>query len=227
MVEVCERGGLPWLYVGHLYVGLAAFWRGDAVEGERRLRLAARLEPPAAFAGQSASLLALHLAYVGRGDDAVEVVESLRPAFPVAGRVNTVGSWNAMFGCVEALAVAGRRDEAADLFPLVMEALELRGEWITFDGALTGTRAAVATAAAGRYDEADRLFAAAADASRELGLRIGMADVRRLHAGMLLERGAPGDPERARAMLDEAASAYGAMGMPPFEALSRSLAAHA
>ncbi|HYY07265.1 MAG TPA: AAA family ATPase, partial [Actinomycetota bacterium] len=119
MVDVCERGGLPWLYVGHMYVGLAAHWQGDRDEAERRLRLAIELEPPAAFAGQTASLLALHLATVGRHDEAVALVEQLRPRFPVAGEQNTVGAWNLLFGCVEALAIAGRRAEAAALGPLI------------------------------------------------------------------------------------------------------------
>ena len=33
IIDVCERGGLPWLYVGHVYAGLAAHWRGDARTG--------------------------------------------------------------------------------------------------------------------------------------------------------------------------------------------------
>jgi tetratricopeptide (TPR) repeat protein len=223
MVEVCERGGLPWLYVGHMHRGLAAYWRGDDDEAERRLRLAVELEPPAAFAGQSASLLALHLAYAGRADEAVAIVEGLRPAFPVEERVNTVGSWNVLFGCVEALAVADRREEAAALHPVVLAALEHRGEWITFDCRLTRTRAAIAAAAGGRFDEADERFRSASEAADELGLRIEAADVRRLHAGMLLERGAGGDREAAGSLLEGAATSYATMGMPRFESLARSM----
>jgi pentatricopeptide repeat protein len=49
---------------------------------------------PAAFAGQSGSLLALHLATAGRLDEALEVVHGLREAGAVPGRVNTLGAWN-------------------------------------------------------------------------------------------------------------------------------------
>ena len=188
------------------------------------MRMAVELEPPAAFAGQSASLLAMHLAYAGRADEAVAVVDGLRPAFPVQGRVNTVGSWNLLFGCVEALAVAGRREEAAALHPLVMDALEHRGEWITFDCRLTRTRASIAAAGGGRYDEAEEGFRSAIGRAEELGLRIENADVRRLYAGMLLERGDQADRGTALGYLEEAAKEYAAMGMPALESLARSTA---
>ena len=223
MVEVCERGGLPWLYVGHVYLGLAASWRGDVEEAERRFRTAVELEPPAAFAGQSASLLALHLAYADRAEEAAAIVESLRPTFPVEERVNTVGSWNVLFGCVEALAVAGRRDEAAALYPTVLAALEHRGEWITFDCRLTRTRAAIAAAAAGRLDEAEERFGAALEAAEDLGLRIEAADLRRMLAGALLERDRGDDRRRAADLLEDASASYGAMGMPRFASLASSM----
>ena len=113
VVEICERGGLPWLYVGHLYLGLAAQWRGDWETAERELRLADELEAPGAIGGQSAAHLALHLARAGRGDEAVEIVEARRPGFPVAGTASSIGAWNMLLGFVEALALAGRSDEVA------------------------------------------------------------------------------------------------------------------
>lgn len=224
MVEVCERGGLPWLYVGHLHLGLAAHWRNAREEAERRLRMAVELEPPAAFAGQSASILAMHLAYAGRGDEAAAVVDGLRPSFPVQGRVNTIGSWNLLFGCVEALAVAGRREEAAALRPLVEDALEHRGEWITFDCRLTRTRLALAAFAGGRLEEAEEHFRSAIERAEELELRIEAADVRRLYAALLSERGGEADRDTARDLLDRATREYAAMEMRGLESLARSMA---
>ena len=51
IVDIGERGGLPWRYVGHLYLGLAAHWRGNTEQAEAELRSAVELEPPGAFAG--------------------------------------------------------------------------------------------------------------------------------------------------------------------------------
>ena len=117
VVEICERGGLPWLYVGHLYLGLAAHWRGDWETAERELRLANQLEAPGAIGGQSAAHLALHLARAGRGDEAAELFEARRAMLPVAGRTSSIGAWNSLLGFVEALALAGRHDEVAGLRP--------------------------------------------------------------------------------------------------------------
>ena len=142
--------------------------------------------------------------------------------FPVEGRMNTLGSWNLAFGCLEALFVAGRRDEAAALEPLVLDALEHRGEWITFDCRLTRTRAAIAAHAAGRLDEASDRYRSALAGAEELGLRIERADVRRFLGDLLLERGRDDDRAEADRLFTEAAAGYAAMGMPELEALARS-----
>lgn len=146
VVEICERGGLPWRYVGHIYLGLAAHWRGDWETAERELRLADQLEAPGAIGGQSAAHLALHLARAGRGSEAAELVEARRPGFPEAGRTSSIGAWNMLLGLVEALALAGRPDEVAALRPLLDQALAL-DDWIAFDGRLVSTRAAIAATA--------------------------------------------------------------------------------
>lgn len=213
IVEVCERGGLPWLYIGHIYLGLAAHWRGDHQEAEWELRRARELEAPGAFAGQSASLLGLHLARTGRGAEAAALVEENRSAFPVAGQVASLGSWNSMLAAVETMYLAGHAAEAGALYPLVLEALEVVGDWVTLDCRLTVTRAGIAAAAAGLWDEAERHYEHALARAEALPHRIEAADVRYLHGRMLLERGRPADCGRARALLERAAAEYRAMGM--------------
>src|SRR4051812_36993067 len=168
IIDVCERGGLPWLYVGHLYAGLAAHWRGDAEAAERELRRAVEIEPPGAYSGQSAADLALFLAQSGRAEEVLGVLEQFRPAFPVAGRRGSIGSWNCLLGMVEALYVAGLREEAAELAPRVAEAQALGPEWIAFDCRLLGTRAGVAAAALGRWDDAERHFTAALEHAQRM-----------------------------------------------------------
>ena len=68
------------------------------------------------------------------------------------------GSWNSMFGFVEALYLCGLHEEAAALSPLVEGVLALGRRWITFDGRLVETRAGLAAAAARRWEEAERLL---------------------------------------------------------------------
>jgi hypothetical protein len=136
----------------HVYLGLAGHWRGNGERAESELRKAVELEPPTAFAGQSASLLARHLAYQGRADEVMELFEAARSKLPSLDRVNGIGSWNSMLGFVEALYLCGLHDQAAALSPLVDRVLKLGKRWITFDGRLVETRAGLVAAVARRWE---------------------------------------------------------------------------
>ena len=218
IIDVCERGGLPWLYVGHLYAGLAAHWRGDADAAETELRRAVELEPPGAYSGQSAADLALHLAQAGRADEVRTLLEQYRPSFPAGEGRSGIGSWNCLLGIMEALYVAGLRDEAAALAPRVDEALALGPEWIAFDGRLLGTRAGVAAAVLGRWDDAERHFSAALERALRMPSELEAADVRRLHARVLIDRGRPEDAARADELLGRAGDTYREFGMSGYVA---------
>jgi hypothetical protein len=49
------------------------------------------------------------------------------------------------------------------------------------------------------------------------------AEIRRFHAMMLIDRGAPGDPEKARTLLSEALASYSSIGMPRHSEIARTL----
>ncbi len=218
MIDVCERGGLPWLYLGHLYVGLAAHWRGDADKAEAELRKALELEPPSAFAGQTSCNLARHLAHVGRFEEVRALYESARSIFPTGEGTTGIGAWNCMLGFVEALYLSGYREEAAELRPLVDRALDLGPEWLAFDGRLVRTRAGVAAAAAGRWDDAERCYVEALDLARGMDDQVEVADIRLLHARMLLERSGREDAARAAGLLEAALADYRRWDMPSYAA---------
>ena len=223
IVDVGERGGLPWRYLGHLYLGLAAHWRGNAERAEAQLRNAVELEPPGAFSGQSGSLLARHLAYHGRAEEVMELFESSQSQLPSLGQVNGIGSWSCMLGFVEAFYLCDLYEQAAALSPLLDRVLELGKRWITFDGRLMETRAGLAAAAARRWDEAERYFGNARKVAAEMSNRRELADLGRLHARMLLDRGGSGDHARAAEMLEGALAAYREFGMPGYAAESERL----
>jgi tetratricopeptide (TPR) repeat protein len=212
-IEVCERGALPWIYVGHIYRGLAAHWRGDPVLAEQELRTAVALEPPSAFGGASASLLALHLAYEGRTDEVVKIVEDHRSGLPVLGRVNTLGSGNLVTGVTEALYIAGHKEEAAGFLPVLEGSLESGIDWITFDGSFLRTRVAIAAAAGGDWSKAEKNYKESLDRAEQMDNRLEQADVRRFWAMMLLDRNEPGDREQAADLLKVAAERYREMEM--------------
>jgi tetratricopeptide (TPR) repeat protein len=215
IVDIGERGGLPWRYVGHLYLGLAAHWQGNTEQAEAELRSAVELEPPGAFAGQCAAVLARHLAYHGRANEVMELLESGRSKLPGLDRVNSWGSWLCMLNFVEACYLCDLYDQAASMAPLVERALELLGRsYVPYDGRLVDTYAGLAATAARRWEEAERYFGIAREVAAQMSNRVELADLYRLHARMLLDRGGTGDHERAAEMLQEASSAYRTFGMP-------------
>jgi class 3 adenylate cyclase/tetratricopeptide (TPR) repeat protein len=219
IVDIGERGSLPWRFVGHLYLGSAAHWRGNAEHAETELRRAVELEPPGAFAGLSAAVLARHLAYYGRSDEVMELFESGRSRLPSLDRVNGMGSWSCLLNFVEAFYLCDLYEQAASLAPLIERALEFLGRsYITHDGRLVETRAGLAAVAARRWDEAERHFGIAREVAAQMSSRLELADLARLHARMLLDRQGQGDHERAAEMLEDALSAYRAFGMPTYAA---------
>ena len=80
------------------------------------------------------------------------------------------------------------------------------------------TRAGLVAAAARRWEEAERHFGIAREVAEQMRNRVELADLYRLHARMLLDRGGAGDHERAAEMLQEALSAYRTFGMPAYAA---------
>jgi hypothetical protein len=87
---------------------------------------------------------------------------------------------------------------------------------MTLEGRLRRTRVGVTAAAAGRWDDAERWFDEADERAREIGNELEAADVRRLRARMLLDRGGPDDAARAGELLRLALDDYVRFGMPSY-----------
>jgi tetratricopeptide (TPR) repeat protein len=138
-----------------------------------------------------------------------------------------IGSWNGMLGFVEALYLCELYEEAAALFPLVEGVLEIGKRWITFDGRLVETRAGIAAAAACRWETAERYFGIAREVAEQMSNRLELADLDRLHARMLLDRGDTGDYARAAEMLEKALAGYRDFGMPAYAAEAERLRSQA
>jgi class 3 adenylate cyclase/tetratricopeptide (TPR) repeat protein len=218
MADICQRGSLPWLYVGHLCLGLAAHWRGDVQRAEAELRRAVELEPAGAHSGSSTSILVRHLGHWGHAEEVLAIYESSRPILPSPDKVNSHGAWSRLFGLVEALYLCGFRDDAASLSPLMETALERGPDWISFDGRLVRTRAGVAAAAGGRWEAAERHFAVAHEHAKQMQNRVEEIELQRLRAHMLLHRDGSGDRAQAEELLEEALVNYRKFGMPSYTA---------
>ena len=228
ILDIGERGGLPWRYVGYVYLGLAAHWRDNAERAEAEFRKAVEMEPPGAIGGQSVSLLARHLAYQGRTEEVMELFESARPRLPSLDRCTAASARgiacsaslrpSTCVSCMRRLRRCPRLSKECSR--------SVRG-WITFDGRLVETRAGIAAAAAGRWETAEHYFGMAREAAEEMSNRLELADLDRLHARMLLDRGDTGDYARAAEMLEKALAAYRDFGIPAYAAEAERLRSQA
>ena len=114
---------------------------------------------------------------------------------------------------VEALATLGHRPLVADCYPPVLKAFD-KGGLVTLSLRLWQMVAGIAAGAGNRWSAAQEHFEMALRQAHELPHRTAQPDVRRWYAKMLLDRGEPGDRDKARTLLGEATEMYRTIGMP-------------
>ena len=115
----------------------------------------------------------------------------------------------------EGLALVDMRREAFKLYPRLEDMINSGGAVMPFHcDRLLQTAAGIAATAGGQWDKAEGHYRKAMEQARDLPHRLEQPEVRRFYAEMLLERGAPGDRETARALLSEALAIYRELGMP-------------
>ncbi|MDA1091966.1 MAG: protein kinase [Acidobacteria bacterium] len=124
---------------------------------------------------------------------------------PLAGR-----RWFAIY-LLLAHVTRGDLAAAAALYPVLRQTLD--DAWRV--GPLQPVEGIVglAAAAGGNWDVAEGHFRSALAFVDQIGDRLGKPSVQKWYAWMLLRRDAPGDRDRARALLDEAIGSFRALGM--------------
>ena len=89
-----------------------------------------------------------------------------------------------------------------------------QGTVVLWDLGLVEKAAGIAAAAGKAWADATMHFENALRQADEIPHRVEQPEVRRWYTWMLLDRGEPGDRERARKLLTEARAAYEKVGMP-------------
>ena len=220
-VEICRNADMPWICIPEAWLALAAFWRGDWSAARDLARSATEHEIESVFIGHEWAVLLLLECYLGHRDAAMAMLEErAETLLPRAGRLNPVGSWQALFGIVEGLLVLGEREAAAAHYPLIREALET-GTIISIDARrLVRTVAGMSAGASGAWQEAEDHFETALAQARDLPFRSEQPEARFWYADALIHRNGPGDRDRARRLLVEAIEAYDDVEMPRHRARS-------
>ncbi|MDH3423993.1 MAG: hypothetical protein OEN00_13455, partial [Gemmatimonadota bacterium] len=202
----------PWSHCGTLFESVGLFLKG---EWDRSVEVAAAAVRDFPDENQWAGWfcgweLTAH-AYAGTGA-ALGLYRNREDRIPRGSGAAVAGDRFFALNAIEALAVIGNREAAAALYPAGLDAVE--GGLVALHSGL-GQRYLGISAACGReWDVAEGHFRAALAEAHEIPYRTQQPEVRRWYAWMLLERGEPGDRERATELLNEAIPMFAEIGMP-------------
>jgi tetratricopeptide (TPR) repeat protein len=223
-LEFIRTSGLGWGGMSLTWLGLAEFFRGRWPEALPLLRQGAQQEAPGVLDGTNSACLFEHLAYSGDAGEALALLEQWQGRLPQVGRPALWGVWQMLFSVIEGLTVLGEHERAASYQPLVVDALgtgSVLGNY--HDGRLLQRVAGIAATAGRRWEAAEGHFEAALTLADELPHRIEGLQTRRFYGWMLLQRGRPGDRERAARLLATAAAGYRSLGMARHADLAEAL----
>jgi len=202
-----------WIAAGYAQLSLAKFLRGDRIAAFELAQRSQELEL-GVVAGFGAGILFRHHAYAGEFAAATTLLEKGRALLPRIAEPATMGSW-AMLACViEGLAMLGQWEAAAQLYPLARQLLDAGVVCIAWIARFTETVAGIAAAATRNWEAAERHFDSASQQAALLPHQLELAEVRRFHAAMLLQRGGKHHNERAGKLARSAIDIYRQLGMP-------------
>ena len=159
----------------------------------------------------------------GERDGALAILDEKSALLPRSGQASTAGSWLMLALVIEGLVMIGEHSRAGKLYPLVCELVDSGPVvlWPIFR--LTHTIVGIAAAAARQWEAAEEHFQIAMQTAEAFPNLLELAEIRRFHAMMLLERGARGDREKARTLLTEALESYVQIEMPRHIEMARAL----
>jgi tetratricopeptide (TPR) repeat protein len=203
-----------WGWLAESCQSQALLWRGHLEPASDRARDSLAHEPAVGtHTGPGWGILFLCDCMAGRREPALSLLDKRGGALPCAGRLNSIGSWCALFKVIEGLAMLGESTHAATLYPLVVEALA-KDTVVTFDAShLLDTVAGIAAAAGGRWDVAETHYQTALRLADQMPFVSEQAEARYWYARMLLDRDVPEDRRKAKDLLETALAIYHKVGM--------------
>jgi tetratricopeptide (TPR) repeat protein len=209
--EFGKTHGIAWSFSSWVALAEFAFNRGDLAAAEQFCSDPSGIEPKTYIAGMIDSTR--FSLFARSGDErATEAWARRSWKLPVAGQLNSSGSWIALINSVVGLASMERKEDVALMWPLTEELL-LTGAWMMRISSLCRTVAGIAAACAGDWAAAEEHHRTAiyqADTAPYMHLQ---PVAREWYAAMLLDRKGAGDLDKGRALLEEAIKMYEAMGM--------------
>jgi predicted ATPase len=215
-----------WEVLSEVQLSLVDFFRGNWASALVHARVSRNVKRGGSIEGLGAGTLFRQMAYGGDRDGAFAILNEHRALLPRSGQQNARGSWWMLALVIEGLVMLGEQPQAGELYPLARELIGTAAVvlWPIFR--FTQTVAGVAAAAARQWEAAEEHFQIAMQQAESFPYRLEQADIRRFHAMMLMDRAAPGDRDKAQALLSEALESYTRIGMPLHIEMTRTLLGH-
>jgi tetratricopeptide (TPR) repeat protein len=212
-----------WDVFANAQLSFVNFFRGDWSTALSYAQASNKAREDTFIGGFAAGTLFRHMAYAGDRDGALVILDQKRDWLPRGGKPNTMGSWWMLALATEGLAVLGEKQHAARLYPLLCELADTGALvlWPIFR--FPQTVLGIAAAAGGRWEAAETHFQTALKQAETIPHLLEQAEIRRFHAMMLIDRGAPDDRGRARTLLAEALESYQRIGMSRHIGLAQAL----
>jgi len=207
-----------WAYFYALFLSVGLFWRGDWDAALEQIGVAIANFPGPWWVGRVHGWSLIMHAYTDPGR-AREIFQENEGRIPAPGSTSWGGDKAFALVAPEALAVLGDRERAGALYPVAREVVE--GGIVVWESGLGHRYLGISAACNGDWDTAEEHFALALTQARDIPFRSEQPEVRRWYAWMLMQRDAPGDRDRAQAMLGDAISLYNEIGMTRHAALAK------
>jgi len=202
-----------WKSLSIAQLSLLEFFRGNWTKALSHAQSCCGSEPHSAVEGMGAGILFRQMSYAGDRDGAFATLDTYRERLPRIGKHNIRGSWWVLMMTIEGLSIMGEHRQAALLYPLARELIATEAKMLWPIPRFTYTIAGIAAASARKWSEAGDYFKAALQQAEAFPQLLELADIRRFHAMMLIDRGASGDRKQAETLLDQALSTYRRIGM--------------
>jgi len=212
-----------WDVFSEAQLSLVDFFRGNWASALSHAQASSNPQVKTFIRGFGVGTLFRQMAYAADHDGALAILTEKRTWLPRSGQQNTMGSWWMLALVIEGLVMLGEHSRAGQLYPLARELIGTGAValWPIFR--FTHTVAGMAAAAAHRWEAAEEHFQAALRQAESFPHRLEQAEIRRFNAMMLMDRDAPGDREKAQALLAEAQDTYIRIGMPRHIEITRTL----
>ncbi len=204
------KGLGPWALVMQGVTGIAQLHRGDIAGGRSTCEAARKLFPKLSWTGFLEGAELLCAAYDDGSVWETRLDEFASFASPTLSTM-TVG--RAIYMCMLARSyhVRGRRADLAALSPVLSELTSRGFRCLATD--MVDSFAGIAATAAENWAAAEDHFERAISHAERIRHRFALPGARQWYAEMLIDRSAPGDKERASALLKHAVDEYRSMGM--------------